>query len=111
MECAMLIVNIVTVITAIIAMCIALYIAQMTIKNQFLLSCYSECMEIGRLPNGSPSYISRLNSLLDRITVLGNDFNDVVKQYRIPNQTTLSLNNLDKLFLDTITKYQKYIKV
>jgi hypothetical protein len=111
MECFMLITSIVAVIVAIIAMFIAVHAAQMTTKIQFLLNCYSECVEIGRLPNGSPLYTPRLNALLDRIVVFGDDFNDFVKQYRIPNQTTLSLSNLDKLFLDTITKYQKYIKV
>ena len=111
MECCMFVINVVTIIIAIIAMYVAIHVARMTTKIQFLIDCYKECMEIGRLPNGSPSYVPRLNSLLDTIVVLGDEFKNFSNQYRIPGQTNLSLSNLDQLFLKYLKKYEKYIKV
>lgn len=111
MECCMFVVSIIAVIIAIFAIYAAFRVARMTTKVQFLIDCYKECMDIGRLPNTNSSYTSRLNSLLDTIVVLGDDFKNFSNQYRIPGQTNLSLNNLDQLFLAYLKKYQKYIKV
>lgn len=109
--CMSLVISIVSIFVAIIAMFIAVHVAHMTTKIRFLMDCYKECMEIGRLPNGHPSYLSRLNFLLDVIVVLNEEFENFSKQYRVSGQTNLSLNDLDQLFLKYLKKYQKYIKV
>lgn len=111
MECYMLVVSIIAIVIAVFAIYVAFRVARMTTKIQFLIDCYKECMEIGRLPNGSPSYTPRLNSLLDTIVFLGDEFKNFSHQYRIPGQTNLSLSNLDQLFLKYLSKYKKYIKV
>lgn len=110
-SCCMSIISIVSIFVAIMAMFIAVHVAHMTTKIHFLMDCYKECMAIGRLPSGHPSYLSRLNSLLDVIVVLNEEFKKFSKQYRVFGQTNLSLNDLDQLFLKYLKKYQKYIKV
>ncbi|WP_290740127.1 hypothetical protein [Fibrobacter sp. UBA3718] len=110
-ECGMLIVSIIAVAVAVFAISMAFRVAQMTTKIHLLVDCYKECMEIGRLPKADSSFTYRLNSFLDTIEFLNDDFKNFSRQYRVSGQTQLSLNNLDQLFLKYLTKYKKYIKI
>lgn len=101
--------DIVSSLIAVIAVVIAVYNNRMSCKIQFLIMCYIECMEIGRMQSSS-SYQQRLDALLDKIVFLGDDFRSFTKHYR-KNPSGTSLTLLDDLFKQKMNKYKRYIKV
>lgn len=93
-------------------------VARKTVKIQFLLTCFVECMEIGRLKNGDlDKYEQRRDALFDKIDALGGEFSKIVSDYRTKQNETTDLGTdsvlrkLDGLFIKEINNNQKYIKV
>ncbi|WP_405335855.1 hypothetical protein [Fibrobacter sp.] len=93
-------------------------VARKTVKIQFLLTCFVECMEVGRLKNGDlDKYEQRRDALLDKIDALGGEFSKNVSDYRTKQNETTDLDTdsvlrkLDGLFIKEINNNQKYIKV
>lgn len=102
--------NIVSSLIAFIAVAVAVYNNRMSCKIQFLVMCYIECMEIGRMQPNSLYYQQRLDALLDKIVFLGDDFRSFTVRYR-KNSLKTSLTQLDDLFKRKMDEYKRYIKV
>ncbi|WP_295057049.1 hypothetical protein [uncultured Fibrobacter sp.] len=117
MEIASFVIGICSLVLSIIAIVITIWIARTTVKIQFLQACFIECMEVGRISNGKlDNYEERRNALLDKIYVLGDDFKQLVDEYRTKEQgtdidTDVILKKIDKLFNSKLQAYKKYIKV
>lgn len=102
--------NIVSSLIAFIAVAVAVYNNRMSCKIQFLVMCYIEFMEIGRMQPNSLYYQQRLDALLDKIVFLGDDFRSFTVRYR-KNSLKTSLTQLDDLFKRKMDEYKRYIKV
>ncbi len=117
METASFVMSVCSVILSIVAIIVTFWIARTTVKIQFLQACFIECMEVGRISNGKlDNYEERRDALLDKICVLGDDFKQLVDEYRTKEQgteidTDVILKKIDKLFNSKLQAYKKYIKV
>ncbi len=107
-----------SILLSIAAIVITIYMARKTIKIQFLLTCFLECMEIGRLKNGNlAEYEQRRDALLDKVNALGKEFSKIVEEYKQKQNgpdclnTDSILKKLDNQLTEEIKKYSKYIKV
>lgn len=115
-ECLMLIVNFMTIIVAVMAMFIAIYVARMTSKVQFLLKCRADWTAVVAKKDLA-AYAELRNYALEQITYLGDDFKEYADEYKEAKKsknldsTKIILEKIDELFDKKIKEYQKYIKV
>ena len=116
MECCMLIVNIMTIIVAIVAMYVAVHVAQMTCKVQFLLKCRADWATTVAKKD-LECYEELRNYTLEQISYLGDDFKKCAEEYKKATESNdidspkEVLKKIDELFDEKIKKYKKYIKV
>lgn len=111
----MLIVNIVTIVVALIVIFVALHIAKVSCKVQFLIKCNADWTAAARKKSDLNAYQELRDFALDEIIALGPEFKDLVDKYREKSDSTDDasdvLKQIDKQFIAKIKDYQKYIEV
>lgn len=111
----MLIVNIVTIVVALIAIFVALHIAKVSCKVQFLIKCNADWTAAARKKSDLNAYQELRDFALDETIALGPEFKTLVNEYREKTKNTVEtsdiLKKIDNLFIAKIKEYQKYIEV
>lgn len=99
-SCCMSIINIVSIFVAVMAMFVAIYIAQMTSKVQFLLKCRAD-WTAAVTKRDLENYEELRNYALEQISYLGDDFKKYADEYKEAKKS----KNLDstKIVLEKLT--------